>query len=41
MDIDARYVDVAVQRWEKFSGGQAQLSGSGETFQQLRAARGR
>jgi DNA modification methylase len=41
MDIDARYVDVAVQRWEKFSGRQAQLSGSGETFQQLRAARGR
>ena len=41
MDIDARYVDVAVQRWEKFSGGQAQLCGSGETFQQLRAARGR
>jgi DNA modification methylase len=41
MDIDARYVDVAVQRWEKFSGGQAQLSRSGETFQQLRAVRGR
>jgi DNA modification methylase len=39
MDIDARYVDVAVQRWEKFSGGQAQLSGSGEIFQQRRAAR--
>ena len=41
VDIDPRYVDVAVQRWEQFSGDQAKLDGNGQTFQQVREARGR
>jgi DNA modification methylase len=41
VDIDPRYVDVAVQRWEQFSGNQAKLDGNGQTFQQVREARGR
>ncbi len=41
VDIDSRYVDVAVQRWEQFSGDQAKLDGNGQTFQQVREARGR
>ena len=41
LDIDPRYVDVVVQRWEQFSGAQAKLDGSGQTFQQVREARGR
>jgi hypothetical protein len=41
VDIDPRYVDVAVQRWEQFSGNQAKLDGNGQSFQQVREARGR
>jgi hypothetical protein len=41
VDIDSRYVDVAVLRWEQFSGDQAKLDGNGQTFQQVREARGR
>ena len=39
IEIDPRYVDVAVQRWEQFSGGRATLEGNGQTFQQVREAR--
>jgi DNA modification methylase len=41
MDIDARYVDVAVRRWEQFTGRQAQLAEKGETFEQVRESRQR
>lgn len=39
LEIDARYVDVAVRRWQEFSGQSAKLDGSGQTFQQVREAR--
>ena len=41
VDIDPRYVDVVVERWEQFSGRRATLDGNGQTFQQVREARGR
>ena len=39
IDIDPRYVDVAVRRWEDFTGGQATLEGHGGTFNALAAER--
>ncbi|MGA2197894.1 MAG: DNA methyltransferase, partial [Bryobacteraceae bacterium] len=33
MDLDAKYVDVAVLRWQRFSGKQAVLDGDGRTFE--------
>lgn len=39
MEIDPRHVDVAVQRWQEFTGKQAVLDGDGKTFEQV--ARGR
>lgn len=35
MDRDARYVDVAVQRWEQLTGREATLIGSGSRFRHL------
>jgi tRNA G10 N-methylase Trm11 len=35
MEIDPAYVDVAVERWEKFTGKQAVLEGDGRTFQEI------
>jgi DNA modification methylase len=35
LEIDPRYVDVAVRRWETFTGGQARDSGTGLTFEAL------
>ncbi len=32
MDIDPRYVDVIIRRWQKYSGGVATLDGSGAPF---------
>ena len=34
MEIDPAYVDVAVERWVKFTGKQAVLEGDGRTFQE-------
>lgn len=39
IEISAAYVDVAVTRWEKFSGKQAILEETGETFLQVLARR--
>jgi DNA modification methylase len=39
VDIDPRYVDVAVIRWQEFTGQQATLEGDGRTFEQLQAER--
>jgi hypothetical protein len=39
MDIDPRYVDAAVRRWQQFTGRNAVLEGSGETFDQVTASR--
>jgi DNA modification methylase len=41
MDIDPKYVDVAVLRWQRFSGGKAVLDGDGRTFEAIARARRR
>jgi DNA modification methylase len=35
MDIDPKYVDVAVLRWQRFTGQEAVLDGDGRTFAQI------
>lgn len=39
MEFDPAYVDVAVERWEKFTGKQAVLEGDGRAFQEISASR--
>jgi DNA modification methylase len=39
IDIDPRYVDVAVLRWQQFTGQEATLDGDGRTFAQIKAER--
>ena len=39
IDIDPIYVDVAVQRWQAFSGKDATLEDGGRTFDQIGAMR--
>jgi DNA modification methylase len=39
LDIDARYVDVAIVRWQKLTGLEARLDGDGLTFTQTAGAR--
>jgi DNA modification methylase/ParB-like chromosome segregation protein Spo0J len=41
MDIDPRYVDVAVLRWQRFTGKQAVLDGDRRTFDEIARARRR
>jgi DNA modification methylase len=41
MEIDPRYVDVAVQRWERFTGRKAVLDGNGRSFAQVASTRRR
>lgn len=41
MDLDARWVDVAVLRWQRLSGKQAVLDGDGQTFEEIARARRR
>ena len=41
IDIDCRYIDVAVQRWENFSGKLAKLASNGQTLEQAREERHR
>jgi len=40
MDIDARYIDVAVQRWQRMTGKAAILAGEERVFNDVAAARG-
>ena len=35
MELDPKYVDVIVRRWQEFTGKQATLEATGETFQEL------
>jgi DNA modification methylase len=35
MELDAKYVDVAVRRWQALSGNQAQLEGDGRSFEEI------
>ncbi len=39
MELDPIYCDVAIRRWQKFTGQQAVLADSGETFNQVVEAR--
>jgi DNA modification methylase len=39
IDIDPKYTDVAVLRWQQFTGMEATLEGSGRTFDQVKAER--
>ena len=39
MELDPRYVDVAVRRWQDYSGRQATLDGDGRTFAEIAAER--
>jgi DNA modification methylase len=39
LDIDPRYIDVAVERWQRLTGQAAVLAASGRTFNQIAAER--
>jgi DNA modification methylase len=39
IELSPAYVDVAVQRWQAFTGQEAKLDGSGSTFAEVRAER--
>ena len=39
IEIDPRYVDVAVRRWQAYTRRDAVLQGSGQTFEEIAAAR--
>jgi DNA modification methylase len=39
IELNPAYVDVAVKRWEQFSGSKATLDGDGRTFEQIDEAR--
>ncbi|MDP3405226.1 MAG: DNA methyltransferase [Brevundimonas sp.] len=38
-ELDPRYVDTGVMRWEAFTGREARLAATGQTFREVRAAR--
>jgi len=40
VELDPKYVDVVVQRWQTLSGKQAVLDGDGRTFEEIKAQRG-
>jgi hypothetical protein len=37
MELSPAYVDVAVKRWQDFTGEQAKLEGSGQIFPTIKA----
>ena len=39
IEIDPRYVDVAVRRWQAYTRRDAVLQGSGQTFEEIAATR--
>jgi len=39
MDLDPRYVDVVVERWQTLSGQEARLEGDGRSFAERASAR--
>jgi DNA modification methylase len=41
LEIDPRYVDVAVRRWQNFTKRDAVLARTGQTFAELAAVRAR
>ena len=40
MELDPKYVDVVVQRWQDLTGKQATLEGNGASFDEIKKARG-
>ncbi len=40
IELEPRYCDVAVRRWQEWTGGTARLEGNGQAFVELAAARG-
>lgn len=40
MELSPAYVDVAVRRWQEFTGLVATLEGTGQTLNEVAAARG-
>ena len=40
MELDPKYVDVIVQRWQEHTGGEAMLQGHGKTFAVVSSERG-
>ena len=41
IEIDPRYIDVAVRRWQRQTGKEATLAETGQTFQQVQQVRGK
>jgi DNA modification methylase len=39
IELDPKYVDVGILRWEQFTGQKATLDGDGRTFEEISAAR--
>jgi len=39
VEIEPKYIDVMIQRWQKYTGQEARLEGDGRTFQQVSNAR--
>ncbi len=39
LELDPKYVDVIIKRWEEFAGAQATLDGDGRTFAEIAAER--
>ena len=39
MELDRRYVDVIVNRWQAFTGQKATLEGDGRSFDEIAAER--
>lgn len=39
MELEQRYVDLAILRWQEFTGQQATLEGDGRTFYEIAAER--
>jgi len=39
IELDPKYVDVGIRRWEEFCGGQAILAATGQTFSEVRRER--
>jgi len=39
IELDPKYIDVVVERWQKLTGKQATLEADGRTFEQVKADR--
>jgi len=40
LELDPKYVDVIVERWQQLTGKQAKLEADGKTFEKVKAGRG-